>query len=93
MPDGRLKWQCRRGTVELDLWLSRFLEHVYDHAPEALQAAFRQLLTLPDEQLLRYLWQQTQPQDPSLADLLRVMNISTHTSVCAASSPESERAL
>ncbi len=74
MPEGRLKWQCRRGTVELDLWLSRFLEHVYDKAPPTMQAAFRDLLTLPDEQLLRFLWNQTKPAETALIELVELMN-------------------
>ena len=42
----RLKWQCRRGLLELDLLLERFLEK---HPGEAGLAS---LLDLPDNDLL-----------------------------------------
>jgi antitoxin CptB len=50
-----LKWQCRRGTKELDLVLTSYLESYYQAASRREQSAFNQLLEL---------------EDPVLADLL-----------------------
>jgi antitoxin CptB len=51
----QLKWQCRRGTKELDLVLTHYLEHHYPQANNKEQSAFKQLLSL---------------EDPVLADLI-----------------------
>lgn len=47
----RVVWRCRRGTRELDLLLEAYLGRVYETAEPAEQAAFEQLLTLPDPEL------------------------------------------
>jgi antitoxin CptB len=44
----QLKWQCRRGTKELDLILTRYLEDHYPLANSHQQIAFKQLLLLED---------------------------------------------
>jgi succinate dehydrogenase flavin-adding protein (antitoxin of CptAB toxin-antitoxin module) len=43
----RLKWKCRRGRLELDLVLEKFLETVADRDVPALA----ELLDLPDNDL------------------------------------------
>ena len=47
----RLKWQCRRGTKELDFLLNRYLETGYLLADQQEQALFEELLALEDDQL------------------------------------------
>ena len=47
----RLEWQCRRGTLELDLLVLRYLNTRYSKAPFDEQRAFRRLLDLPDPEL------------------------------------------
>lgn len=51
----KLRWQCRRGTLELDVLLQRYLERCYSQADEQERRAFLQLLKLEDGDLLRYL--------------------------------------
>lgn len=51
----RLRWRCRRGMRELDALLMRFVDTEYKGASEAEQAAFRELLSLPDPEILRLL--------------------------------------
>ena len=51
----RLQWQCRRGMLELDALLLRFLEKGYDDLPGELQAAFRKLLQEEDSRLFGWL--------------------------------------
>lgn len=48
----RLKWQCRRGTKELDLLLENYLETRYLQADEQEKAEFVELLKMEDNELL-----------------------------------------
>lgn len=47
----RIRWRCRRGLLELDIVLARFIEHGYSSLDEAQQAAFDALLDMPDNEL------------------------------------------
>ena len=51
----KLRWRCRRGTLELDLLLERYLDRRYLSAGVEEKQAFLQLLELEDSELLRYL--------------------------------------
>jgi antitoxin CptB len=44
----RIRWRCRRGLLELDIVLARFVEQRYATLDEAQQAAFDALLDMPD---------------------------------------------
>jgi antitoxin CptB len=44
----RLRWQCRRGMLELDVLLESFLEQRYQALSPRLQRHFHQLLEFPD---------------------------------------------
>jgi antitoxin CptB len=44
----RLLWRCRRGLLELDIVLGRFVEHDYAKLNEVERIAFDELLDLPD---------------------------------------------
>jgi len=44
----RVRWRCRRGLLELDIVLGRFVEQHYAGLDEAQQAAFDVLLDMPD---------------------------------------------
>ncbi len=59
----RLRWQCRRGLLELDLLFVRFLEQHYSALNEAERDAFQRLLEQPDQTLLA--WLQGQQEPPS----------------------------
>jgi antitoxin CptB len=48
----RLKWQCRRGTKELDLLLMDYLENQYHKADAGQKKRFAELLNLEDADLL-----------------------------------------
>jgi antitoxin CptB len=47
----QLKWQCRRGTQELDRLLNAYLAQHYAAADESEQQQFQRLLQLSDQQL------------------------------------------
>jgi antitoxin CptB len=47
----RLKWKCRRGLLELDLVLARFLQGEATTLSQSDAAAFGELLDQPDNDL------------------------------------------
>ncbi|MFZ0219884.1 MAG: succinate dehydrogenase assembly factor 2 [Candidatus Aquirickettsiella sp.] len=51
----RLRWQCRRGMLELDLILQDFLDKKYLNLTPDDQTLFEQLLTYADQDLYCYL--------------------------------------
>ena len=66
----RLRWQCRRGLLELDLLFSRCLVERYPVLPQDLQDQFRSLLEQPDQSLLAWLQGQQSPPD----ELMPIIN-------------------
>ena len=48
----KLRWQCRRGTKELDFLLQRYLDSGYLLTDEEEKALFVELLTLEDDELI-----------------------------------------
>lgn len=48
----KLRWQCRRGSKELDLLLINYLETRYPVADEEEKARFVALLKLDDSELM-----------------------------------------
>lgn len=51
----RLKWQCRRGMLELDLLLLPFVENQYVKLSPKDQQTFEELLTYTDQELYHWL--------------------------------------
>lgn len=51
----RLRWQCRRGMLELDLVLQAFLDKNYLNLAPGDQELFERLLTYSDQDLYSYL--------------------------------------
>jgi len=66
----RLRWQCRRGLLELDLLLAHFLDEHYPELSALEQYQFRCLLDYPDPTLLAWIQGQETPPD----SLKRLMN-------------------
>ncbi len=50
-----LRWQCRRGMLELDLFLQRFLLHGYADLNQQQKRDFIEILAFPDQELLEIL--------------------------------------
>ena len=71
MEKDRLRWQCRRGMRELDVLLTRWLDHSYDRVVESDRSAFQRLLTLPDPELASYLIAGESPEDPEIAGIVQ----------------------
>jgi antitoxin CptB len=66
----RLRWQCRRGMLELDLLLGAFLDHSYLDLTVADQDLFEQLLTYSDQDLYHYLIKRQFIEDQSMQALM-----------------------
>jgi antitoxin CptB len=66
----KLRWRCRRGSLELDLILLDYLENHYSQAVLSEQALFTHLLTLEDSELIRYVMGEDNPPRESLALLV-----------------------
>jgi antitoxin CptB len=47
----RVRWRCRRGLLELDIVLGRFIEQHYAALDDRQRVAFDELLDLPDTEL------------------------------------------
>ena len=69
--EARLRWQCRRGMLELDLMLESFVEKRYFDLPLKTKKAFHQLLNCQDQILLDYLMGQDIPTDKDVADVAK----------------------
>ncbi len=66
----RLRWKCRRGMREMDILMTRFLERGYTLMDSSGQQAFERLLDEPDQDILAWLWSDSLPEDPQLAELI-----------------------
>lgn len=58
----RLRWQCRRGLLELDYMLQHYLEHRFSQAEPQEQAQFIQLLQQQDDRLQAWLLEGETPE-------------------------------
>lgn len=67
----RLRWQCRRGMLELDLVLAAFLDQHYSALTPAEIMAFADLLEYPDPELWRRIIVPDAFADERCASLLR----------------------
>jgi len=58
----RLKWRCRRGLLENDLFIERFFASHSGVVTERQAAGLGALMDLPDNDLLDLLLRRTEPQ-------------------------------
>ena len=68
---GRLRWQCRRGMLELDLLLQGFLDTAYGDLAEDQQRTFCRILEYQDHLLLDWLVGEVIPADPEVRGLVQ----------------------
>lgn len=69
----RLRWRCRRGLLENDLILSRFLDARGDALNDDELAALDRLLDLPDGELWDLLSGRAEPEDAALRPMLALL--------------------
>jgi antitoxin CptB len=68
----RIRWQCRRGLLELDLLLARFLDRHFENLSPANLATFKRLLDYPDNDLLDLTFRKMPAPDAETAALIKL---------------------
>ena len=66
----RLRWRCRRGMLENDLILTRFLDSSGDRLTDAELVALESILQLNDNDLWEVLSGRQEPADAAVMPLL-----------------------
>jgi len=66
----RLRWHCRRGMLELDMVLARFLDEHIAQLTAPQRQDFERLVGMEDQDLWRYITDTTAPHS-DVAQLLR----------------------
>lgn len=69
----RARWRCRRGLLELDILLGRFMDEHYATLGENELRQFEILLNLPDNDLWDMIMQKQQAKDQNLQPVLRLL--------------------
>ncbi len=67
----RLRWQCRRGMLELDALLGDFVDQHYQTLTHAQQSVFQDILKYPDQLLFDYFFGSAKPVDKDVADVIK----------------------
>ena len=66
----RIRWQCRRGMLELDLLFDHFITSHYATLDEKTLTVFHELLNYADQDLFEYFFGNRQPPDKDVADVI-----------------------
>lgn len=66
----RLRWQCRRGMLELDVALQRFLDEDFIFLDASEQATFARMLEAQDQTLHGWLMGQVFPEEEDIRRLI-----------------------
>ncbi|MGD0960036.1 MAG: succinate dehydrogenase assembly factor 2 [Methylomonas sp.] len=69
----KLRWRCRRGTLELDLILLGYLENRFARAEKSEQQQFLRLLECEDDELIRYVIEGHAAPDANLNQLAHLL--------------------
>jgi antitoxin CptB len=70
----RVRWHCRRGLLELDVVLNRFLERHFETLSPQQRASFSRLLDFPDYDLWGLVTGKQAPPDPDTAQIIRLFD-------------------
>ncbi|MEH6577608.1 MAG: succinate dehydrogenase assembly factor 2 [Amphritea sp.] len=69
----RLKWQSRRGMLELDVLFTPFVDEVFRDLPEEDQDRFVKLLACEDTDLFVWMMEREVPTDPDFQRMVRMI--------------------
>lgn len=78
----RLRWRCRRGMLELDLILARFLERCGGRLDAEQRRSFGELLERPDGELLDWALGRSEPAEAHLRAAVRLLRERGGAPVC-----------
>ena len=70
--DERVRWHCRRGLLELDLVLSKFLDKKYQNLSVPQKAVFKTLLAYQDNDLWDLLNGRAEVADPDITKFIEL---------------------
>ena len=73
----RITWHCRRGMLELDLILQRFLKEGLELLNENELKSFDLLLSCTDPELFSWLMGHTEPEDTELNEIVTIIRNNT----------------
>lgn len=73
----RLRWACRRGMLELDIFLGSFLDLAYEALSNHEKIIFQELLLEADPTLLAYFMGQEKPEDPEIVSVIEKIRHAT----------------
>lgn len=71
--NGRIRWHCRRGLLELDLVLNQFLDSRFDQLTTEQKNALTRLLELPDNDLWDLVIGRAETGDVACAEIVRML--------------------
>lgn len=66
----KLKWNCRRGMLELDIILGKYLDECFNTLSESDKNDFENLLNCQDQDLFNWLVHKQFPTDSSLKQIV-----------------------
>ncbi len=69
----RARWRCRRGMLELDIILQRFMDKRYRHLSADEKLQFDKLLTLADNDLWDLICAREKPVDVDQLSVLKLL--------------------
>jgi antitoxin CptB len=69
----RVRWRCRRGLLELDIVLQRFMDEHYAHLGKTELVQFEILLDLPDNDLWELIALRKETENRSLHPVLHLL--------------------
>jgi len=71
----KIKWQCRRGMLELDLILNRFYKNSIDNLTENEISSFENLLGQQDPDLYAWLMGYETPTEKELEEIVTYIRL------------------
>lgn len=71
----KIRWQCRRGMLELDLLLNQFLTEHLESLSEDQLRSLEVLLVIEDPILYAYLIEGFEPANSDLIDIVKLISL------------------
>lgn len=75
--DNSLRWQCRRGMLEIDILLNGFIDNGYNEISDGLKDDFQKLLKTPDNELLEWLMLRKTPENGHFEEIIQHIRAAT----------------
>lgn len=73
--EAKIRWRCRRGMLELDLLLNRFLDKALFQLNADEVGSFEKLLESPDPDIYYWLMGNQSPDDKELSRIVQLIRM------------------